>query len=291
MQQQIEKELVLAKVTVLLATVQLDPADEFIPRFSHSYNICQRLSDKHSPLRIGNLAAHEAFPRVRSVGFLPPGCSFKLFPLEQPFRALNCAFEPAFFEETTQIRQKHWEEHTGALVSIKERRLEAVMQQIYAELLQPGFSHALMIEALTTMILVEMGRYARRLGAESGPGGSGHGMAPWQLRRIQERIEASLEAGYPGLDELAQLCGISQSHLMRTFKVSTGWQIHKYIAEERMKAAKLMLAEDQLHTKEISARLGFRSPAYFATAFLRMTGMTPTEYRRQARAMGRAGNG
>jgi AraC-like DNA-binding protein len=78
---------------------------------------------------------------------------------------------------------------------------------------------------------------------------------------------------------------MSQSHLMRTFKVSTGWQIHKYIAEERMKSAKLMLAEDQLNTKEISARLGFRSPAYFATAFLRMTGMTPTEYRRQARAV------
>ena len=289
MQQLIEKEITLPRVSVQLATVQLDATEEYTPQFSAFYNICQRLSDKHAPLRIGNLSAREAFPRVRSVGFLPPGCSFKLFPLEQPFRALNCVFDKTFFEETTQIQQTLWEEHTGALVSIKERRLETIMQQIYAELVQPGFAQDLMIEALTTMILVEMARYARRLGTTSGPGGAGHGMAPWQLRRIQERIEASLEIGYPGLDELAQLCGISQSHLMRTFKVSTGWQIHKYIAEERMKAAKLMLAEDQLHTKEISARLGFRSPAYFATAFLRMTGMTPTEYRRQARAMGPAG--
>lgn len=286
MQQVIEKEISLPRVSVQLATVRFDATEEFIPQFSAYYNICQRLSDKHSPMRIGNLAAREAFPRVRSVGFLPPGCSFKLFPLEQPFRALNCAFEKTFFEETTRIQQNLWEEHTGALVSIKERRLETIMQQIYAELVQPGFAQDLMIEALTTTLLVEMARYARRLGTASGPGGTGHGMAPWQLRRIQERIEASLELGYPGLEELAQLAGISQSHLMRTFKVSTGWQIHKYIAEERMKSAKLMLAEDRLNTKEISTRLGFRSPAYFATAFLRMTGMTPTEYRRQARAVG-----
>ncbi len=286
MQQVIEKEINLPQVSVQLATVRFDATEEFIPQFSAYYNICQRLSDKHSPMRIGNLAAREAFPRVRSVGFLPPGCSFKLFPLEQPFRALNCAFEKTFFEEATRIQQNLWEEHTGALVSIKERRLETIMQQIYAELVQPGFAQELMIEALTTTLLVEMARYARRLGTASGPGGTGHGMAPWQLRRIQERIEASLELGYPGLEELAQLAGISQSHLMRTFKVSTGWQIHKYIAEERMKSAKLLLAEDQLNTKEISTRLGFRSPAYFATAFLRMTGMTPTEYRRQARAVG-----
>jgi len=284
MQPLIEKEIAFPKVLVQLATIRWSAMEEIVPRHS-GYQICQRLSDDHSAIRIGNLAAREAFPRVRSVGFLPPDFSVQLYPVDRPFRALNCAFERAFFEETTQIQQRHWDEHTGALVSIKDRRLETMMQEIYAELVKPGFAHDLLIEAASTMILVEMARYGRRLGKANEQSAAGRGLAPWQLRRIHERLKASLEIGYPSVGELAQVCGISQGHLMRNFKVSTGWQIHKYVAEKRLKSAKQMLAEDQISVKEISARLGFQSPAYFATAFRRMTGKTPMEYRRQACTM------
>jgi AraC family transcriptional regulator len=217
------------------------------------------------------------------VAFLPPTCSVRLHPLDRPFRVLNCIFEKSFFEDTTEIEPEQWAEHTDALLAVRNKRLEAMMQQIYAELVEPGFASDLLIEAASTMILVEMGRHGReRLASANAEGSTVRGLAPWQLRRIRERVEGSLEMGYPSLAELSRLCGISQSHLMRTFKASTGWQIHKYIAEERLKAAKAMLAKDQLGLKEVSARLGFCSPAYFATAFRRMTGMTPTEYRRRA---------
>ncbi len=286
MEQVIEKEITLPNVSVKLATVQWATAEEFSPQFSGYYNICQRLSDNHSALRIGNLPAREAFAHVRAVGFLPPAWPVKLYPaLERPFRVLNCIFDKDFFEETTQIEQEHWDDHPGALVSIKDRRLETMMQEIYGELVEPGFAHDLLIEAASTMLLVEMARYGRRLAKVSEKGGAGQGLAPWQMRRIHERLEAAQDTGYPGVAELAALCGISQSHLMRNFKVSTGWQIHKYVAEERLKAAKRMLAEDKTSAREISARLGFSSPAYFATAFRRMTGKTPTEYQRQSRAL------
>jgi AraC family transcriptional regulator len=132
------------------------------------------------------------------------------------------------------------------------------------------------------MILVEMARYFRQLAEPRGA--AGHGLAPWQIRRIEQRIEAAELRGYPALAELAELAGISQSHLMRGFKASTGWPIHKFIAEERLRAAKQLLAREELNSKEIAGRLGFRNPAYFATAFRRMTGKTPSEYRREARA-------
>lgn len=283
MESLIEKHLTLPHVTVNLATVQWGEVTEVDPS-SRGYNICQRLSDRHAPLRIGNVNAHEAFPRFRSVAFLPPDCPVRLYPLEQPFRVLNCSFDKDYFEEITEITEEHWQEHTGALVAIKDRRLEAMMQEIYGELLQPDFAQDILIEAATTMILVEMARYGRRLDEVSGRGAAGHGLAPWQLRRIHERLESAIEIGYPGLDELAQLCGISQSHLMRTFKMATGWPIHKYIAEQRSEAAKLLLLEENLNSKEIAARLGFRSAAYFATAFRKATGKTPTEFRREARA-------
>lgn len=284
MENVIEREVVLPRVSVHLATIQWDTAQEHTPMESR-YCVCQRLSDNHAPLRIGNVNAREAFPRVRSVGFLPPDCAVRLYPIQGPFRVLNCAFEKSYFEEIAEIGQEQWEEHTHALVAIRDRRLELMMQEIYGELVQPDFAHDVLIEAASTMILVEMARYGRRLDRGKRQGQPGQGLAPWQLRRIHDRIDAALELGYPNLDELSQLCGISQSHLMRTFKASTGWPIHKYIAEERLKAAKQMLLSDHLNSKEIAGKLGFRSPAYFATAFRRMTGKTPSEFRREGRAM------
>ena len=275
----IEKEVALSGALVQLGTVQLETAEV---RLLSGYQICQRLSENHRALRIGNVSACEAFPRARSVGFLPAGLPVQLYPLDQPFRVLNCAFEKDFFETTTEIGQEFWEEHFDVLMSIKDRRLEMMMQEIYAELVQPGFAHNLLIESVSNLILVEMARYGRRMEKVNRDGGARQGLTPWQMRRIRERIDASPEISYPSLSDLAQLCGISQSHLMRTFKVSTGWQIHKYIAEERLNAAKLMLADDKLSSKEISARLGFCSPAYFATAFRRMTGLTPSDFRRRA---------
>lgn len=283
MKQQIERQLVLPRMSVHLATVHWGTLEEIRPQFD-GYNLCQRLSDNHAPLRIGNLPAREAFPRVRSVAFLPPGCPVQLYPLAEPMRVLNCVFDKQWFEETTGFGQALWDRHTRALVEIRNRRLEVLMQEILGELEQPGFGHELLVESAAAMILVEMARYASRLAGEQGSVHASQGLPPWQIRRIQERLAVSLEAGYPGLAELAEICGISQSHLMRTFKASTGWPIHKYISEERLRAAKQLLAGELLNAKEISARLGFRNPAYFATAFRRMTGKTPTEFRRDARA-------
>lgn len=283
MESVIERELKLDHVSVQLGTVNWGPSLETFPA-KEDYFLCQRLSDNHAPLRIGNLSAREAFPRVRSVGFLPPGQAVSIFPGQGPFRVLNCTFERAHFEATAELPTDLWEDHTAALVAIRNRRLEILMQEIHAEFVQPGFAGELLIEAASTMILVELARYGRQLQRRSARGGAGQGLAPWQLRRIQERLGAALEDGYPNLAELAALCGISQSHLMRSFKASTGWQIHKFIAEDRLKAAKTMLGQEHCNTKEIAARLGFGSPAYFATAFRRMTGMTPSEYRKQARS-------
>lgn len=289
MEQLIEKEVALSKVSILLGTVEWATPKEYSYALS-GYCVCQRLSDGHSAMKIGNLAIGEAFPRVRSVGFLPPDYSVQLYPVEKPFRALACIFDKTFFESTTEILPKQWNEHTDAFVTMKNKRLETMMQQIHAELVQPGFGYNLLIEATSTMILVEMARFGRRLEKGTAENAGGRGLAPWQIRRIRERVGASLEMGYPDLSELSRLCGISQSHLMRSFKASTGWQIHQYIAEERLNAAKLMLAGDEFALKEIASRLGFCSPAYFTTAFRRMTGMTPTEFRRRASAieLGRA---
>lgn len=280
MQQHLEKEVVLPQVTVQLATVSWEGVNER-PTYP-TYSLFQRLSDDHSPLRIGKLSAPEVLPRVRSVGFLPAGSSVRLFPLEKPLRVLYCFYDADFVESTSGIPREQWHRHTGVLVALRNQRLEVMMQDIHAELDQPGFAHGTLIEAVTTLMLVELARHVRQLERKPATQGDNVPLAPARLRRVQDRIRASLELGYPSLGELAALCGISESHLARAFKAATGWQIHRYIAEERLKTAKTLLAGGDCSCEQVALRLGFKSPAYFSTAFRRMTGKTPSEFRRLA---------
>jgi len=282
MDNRIEKSLILRDVSIFLATLSWDGIEE-TPAYK-GYSLSQRLSNDHSALRIGNASTPEVLPRVRSVGLLPPGRSIHLFPVERPLRVLYCVFEEASFERATGVSRERWDAYIGSLVAMNNRRLEVLMQEVYAELMQPGFGSQKLIDAASSMMLVELARYIRYL-ERSDAGEVGKlVLAPWQMRRIEERITASEEQGYPDLTELAELCGISQGHLMRSFKQATGWQLHKYIAEERMRAARAMLADKDLSCRDIATRLGFRSQAYFATAFRRATGRAPTEFRRQAHA-------
>jgi AraC family transcriptional regulator len=158
-----------------------------------------------------------------------------------------------------------------------------MMKRIHLELMQPGFGGEHVIEAASTMIAVEMARLGQKNARPRDVAGPRlAGLAPWQLRRIRDRIGAAPETGYPRAQELAELCGVSRSHLMRMFKASTGWPLHRFIADERLRAARRLLAEDRLSIKQIAAALGFCNPGHFANAFQRLEHMTPSEFRRSA---------
>lgn len=276
----IEKELTLPGLSVHMGTITWSGTTVTPPY--PGYCLSQRLSEHHAPLRIGNLMAPSVLPRVRSVGLLPPDQPVRMLPVESPLRVVCCIFEKGFFEETTEVPQQHWDSHIDSLVSIKNSRLETLMQEIYAELQEPGFGNDLVIEASGLMIAVELARYVRELGRQSTKERKHQPLASWQMRRIHERLEAAFVQGYPSVAELAELCGISQGHLARSFKVATGWPLYQFIVGERLKTAKTLLTQDDLSCAEVAEALGFKSTAYFSTAFRRMTGKSPTQFRQMA---------
>jgi len=130
-----------------------------------------------------------------------------------------------------------------------------LMQEIHTELEHPGFGHEQLIESLSTHLLIELARYARELERNTSRRGDSLALSPWQLSRIQERIDSGPELGYPKLNELAELCAISPSHLARCFKSSTGWRIHKFIFEQRITKAKMLLAEPGVTCQEGTDKL------------------------------------
>lgn len=284
MDETIEKEVPLAGVSVLIGVSQwMNPEPWICPE--NRYVVCQRLSEGHSPLKIrtDESRTREVYPQVRTLGFMPSTCAITMYPLERPLRTLNCFFDKNYFEETTEMSAGGWQDRAGSFMALSNRVVETLMRTIYSELLQPGFGSEQMIEAASTMIAVEMARLGRTdTTSILGPGNQG--LAPWQMRRIHERMAAAAELGYPSIDSLAKLCGISRGHLMRMFKASTGQTLQRFVAVERLNNARRMLAEDRLSIKQIAAILGFCNAAHFSNAFRRTEAMAPSDFRRRARA-------
>jgi AraC family transcriptional regulator len=216
---------------------------------------------------------------------MPSMRGITMYPLERPLRTLNCFFDKDYFEETTEISARGWHDRAGSFMVLSNRLVESLMRTIHGEMLQPGFGSEQMIEAASTMIAVEMARLGQEpRGRLSVLGMGNQGLTPWQMRRIRERMDAAFELGYPSIDDLAKACGISRGHLMRMFKASTGQTLQRFIALERLNSARRLLGEDTRSIKEIAALLGFCNTAHFSNAFRRTEAMTPSDFRRRARA-------
>lgn len=279
---ELEKEVVLPHVTVNLSTINWSTPSRSPTRSTHA--LFQRLSRDHSPLRLGSMSAFDLLPRMHAVGFLPAGTTVPLDPIGKPLRVLTCFFDPAYVERCTGMGTARLDAFTAALAVLRNKRLEILMQDLHAEIVQPGPSSEFLIGAIADIMLVEVARFVIRLERKGRTQGIALALAPWQLLRIEERITAAPQKGYPGLGELAELCGVSEGHLARAFKASTGWQLHKYVAEQRLKAAAEMLGQEVFSCEEVARRLGYSSAGYFSTVFRGKTGKTPSEFRRQALA-------
>lgn len=105
------------------------------------------------------------------------------------------------------------------------------------------------------------------------------GLASWQRKRLAAYIEEHVADDIP-LASLAELARLSPCHLSRSFKQSFGMPPHKYHASRRIERAKQLLANCELSVTEIALEVGFSETSTFTAAFHRLTGQTPSNYRR-----------
>src|SRR6202011_613950 len=73
---------------------------------------------------------------------------------------------------------------------------------------------------------------------------------------------------------------LSPYHFCRSFKHSFGMPPHRYHANRRIEQAKRLLANRELSVTAIALDVGFSETSTFTAAFHRLTGQTPSGYRR-----------
>jgi len=106
------------------------------------------------------------------------------------------------------------------------------------------------------------------------------GLAGWQQRRVLEFMEEHI-AEDVSLNTLAELVRLSPYHFLRSFKRSFGEPPHRHWTKRRIEHAKSLLANPHASITEIALDVGFRATSAFSVTFHRITGQTPTEYRRE----------
>lgn len=120
---------------------------------------------------------------------------------------------------------------------------------------------------------------AARLFADTAESGAGdRGLAPRQLRRIVEYLDAHLPQRVD-LAHLAALAGLSQSHFSRAFKASTGMAPYRWQLDARIRRAQALLIGSHATLDEVAEATGFADAVHFGRTFRKLTGTTPAAWR------------
>jgi AraC family transcriptional regulator len=105
------------------------------------------------------------------------------------------------------------------------------------------------------------------------------GLAPWQVRRAKEVLDANLD-GKVTVQQMARECGLSVAHFSRAFRVSTGEAPHRWQLRRRVEVAKSRLLNEKLSLSEVAMACGFADQSHFTRVFTREIGTSPGAWRR-----------
>jgi transcriptional regulator GlxA family with amidase domain len=131
-----------------------------------------------------------------------------------------------------------------------------------------------------------------------------HGLAPYivfdgprthtdaVVLAAQEWLTRNFSTPNP-VEEMARRSGLAERTFKRRFTTSTGYSPIEYVQRLRVEEAKRRLERTDAPVDDIGWKTGYEDPAFFRRLFKRMTGLSPSAYRRtfQIPAYARFGDG
>lgn len=101
----------------------------------------------------------------------------------------------------------------------------------------------------------------------------------WLINKVKTYIEEHLTESLT-LTTISRLVNYNEAYVSRLFKQITGMGLSEYISNERIKKAKQLLSSTNDSMQSVAAATGFDTPQYFSIVFKKITGVSPSEYRR-----------
>ncbi len=83
------------------------------------------------------------------------------------------------------------------------------------------------------------------------------------------------------LPDVAKSVNTSTFYFCKMFKKATGINFTEYLSRVRVEKAKNLLMNPNSRVSEVAYRVGFQSLTHFNRVFRKITGQSPTEFRRK----------
>jgi AraC family transcriptional regulator len=107
-----------------------------------------------------------------------------------------------------------------------------------------------------------------------------HGLVPWQARKVQEFIDASLNSKIR-LQDCADEARLSVSHFSRAFKATFGTTLLNYVHRRRVRQSQQLMLMSEQPLSQIALSCGFADQAHYCRVFRSVVGSSPNAWRRQ----------
>ncbi|MBC9795888.1 helix-turn-helix domain-containing protein [Sinomicrobium weinanense] len=104
-----------------------------------------------------------------------------------------------------------------------------------------------------------------------------------KIGQVQEYIVNKLDEPNFSLKELARTLGTNEFKLKYGFKQLYGTTVFRYLQEERLRKASLLVQHSKLPLKNISEMTGFKTAQHFSRVFKGKYGYSPSKFRKLLR--------
>jgi AraC family transcriptional regulator len=160
----------------------------------------------------------------------------------------------------------------------KDAKLFAILDLLRQEVELKEAASGLFVEQMLDLVCTQL---LRAHSAFSLPNAARRrGLAPWQVKRATDYMRDNLDKEI-GLQELADLVGLSRFYFCGAFRAATGYTPHEWLTRLRIYEARRLLADPGTPIADIALMVGYQTPSAFAARFRRVIGITPREFRRR----------
>jgi AraC-like DNA-binding protein len=103
---------------------------------------------------------------------------------------------------------------------------------------------------------------------------------PQTFMKLEQTLRENLSHQWT-VEEMAALVGLGTTTFSEKAKSYTGFSPLNYLINIRISEAIKLLKRHDVHVTDIALDVGFYSSQHFATTFKKLTGYTPSEFRKK----------
>lgn len=206
--------------------------------------------------------------------FVPAGImhGIELGPRVQGFAVfIPRVMETALPDQVVQIRASDMGEQAEIT-----RQVDAIQHEM-------GNRHSGFERAMTAHVALLSVWLERRLEQNERSAPVKRSAAQRLVRDFARLVESEVDAG-KSVSDFARSLSVTPTHLSRVCRDNFGKPASEFLQDRIIFESRRMLGETDLKVQEISAKLGFSSPAYFTRLFSQRTGLSPRAYRQRQAA-------